>query len=173
MQAIRFTAPWSHQLKWLTALVALLLLGLPLILLNKAPQTDSALFAVAVWLPPAILVLGALFAIRGYEIEGQTLRVLRPGWKTRIDLEGLQGAEVKPEALRGSVRIFGNGGLFGYIGLFSNSSLGRYRAFATDSANCVVLRFPARTLVVTPDRPEQFVAALNMAAPRHGKPNPD
>ncbi|MCW8126374.1 PH domain-containing protein [Microbulbifer halophilus] len=165
MQSIRFTAPWSRQLKWLTALVALLLLALPSILLSRAPETASALFAVSIWLPPTILALGALFAIRGYEIEGQMLRILRPGWKTRIDLKDLQSAEVKPEAMRGSVRIFGNGGLFGFIGLFRNSTLGRYRAFATDSANCVVLRFPVHTLVVTPDRPEQFIAALNTPTP--------
>lgn len=165
MQSIRFTAPWSRQLKWLTALIAILLLGLPLMLLNRAPQTGSVLFAISIWLPPAILLLGALFAIRGYAIQGQTFQVLRPGWKTRIDLGDLQSAEAKAEAMRGSIRIFGNGGLFGFIGLFRNDTLGRYRAFATDSANCVVLRFPARTIVVTPDRPEQFVAAIRQAVP--------
>lgn len=164
---IHFKAPWSRQLKWLTALVAILLLGLPLILLGQAPPGYSALYAVSIWLPPTILVLGALFAVRGYAIDGQTLWILRPGWKTRIALANLQEAEVKPEAMRSSIRIFGNGGLFGFIGLFRNTALGRYRAFATDSANCVVLRFPDRTIVVTPDRPEQFVAALQQAVPPH------
>ena len=162
---IQFKAPWSRQLKWLTALVTLLLLGLPLILLSKAPQAYSALYAVSIWLPPAILVLGALFAIRGYAIDGQTLWILRPGWKTRIALQDLREAEAKPDAMRSSTRIFGNGGLFGFIGLFRNSTLGRYRAFATDNANCVVLRFPERTIVVTPGRPEQFVAAIRQAVP--------
>jgi len=159
----RFRAPWSRQLRWLTALTSALLLGLPLVLMPRAPAGHHPLFAVAVWLPPAILALSALFAIRGYAVAGRELWILRPGWKTRFDLAQLQGAEVKPGAMQGSIRLFGNGGLFGFIGLFRNSPLGRYRAFATDAGNCVVLRFAERTLVVTPERPQQFVAALEQA----------
>ncbi|WP_346836812.1 PH domain-containing protein [Microbulbifer sp. SAOS-129_SWC] len=153
-------------MRWLTALTAILLLGLPLILQQRAPAGHHPLFAVALWLPPAILALSALFAIRGYAIDGHTLWILRPGWKTRIDLRALQSAEVSADAMKGSLRVFGNGGLFGFIGLFRNTALGRYRAFATNAANCVVLRFAERTLVVTPDRPQQFVAALELTVSR-------
>ncbi|WP_323844727.1 PH domain-containing protein [Microbulbifer magnicolonia] len=142
---------------------ALLLLGIPLLLMGKAPEGHAGLYSVAILLPPAILVLSALFAIRGYGVEDCTLLILRPGWKTRIPLQDLAEVKVDPEAMRASIRLFGNGGLFGIIGLFRNERLGRYRAFATDSARAVVLRFPARTLVVTPDRPEQFAAAVHRA----------
>ncbi|MCX2795094.1 PH domain-containing protein [Microbulbifer thermotolerans] len=160
MTPTQFRAPWSRQLKWITTITASLLLAIPILLLSKAPQAQSTLYNVAIGLPPATLLLSALFAILGYRIEGTNLFILRPGWKTRISLQGLSEVKSDPQATHGSTRIFGNGGLFGYIGLFHNRRLGRYRAFATDLSKSVVLRFPQRTLVITPDKPEQFVAEI-------------
>ena len=74
--------------------------------------------------------------------------------------EGLQSADLQPGALRGSLRLFGNGVLFSFTGLFWNRTLGKYRAFLTDPKRAVVLRLPPRTVVVSPDRPEQFVAEI-------------
>ncbi|GAA5523898.1 hypothetical protein Maes01_00447 [Microbulbifer aestuariivivens] len=158
---LQFGAPWSRQLKVLTTLFSLFLLGLPLILAERAPHNAPALYQIAIWLPVAILILAALFAIRGFVIEGEQLLVLRPLWKTRICLRDLQRAEADPDAMQGSVRTFGNGGLFGYIGLFRNDRLGRYRAFATDEKNSVVLRFETHTLVITPEQPQRVAALLN------------
>ncbi|SHE80943.1 PH domain-containing protein [Microbulbifer donghaiensis] len=161
-----FQAPWSRQLKWLTVLATAILLGIPFLLLAKAPAAESRLYDIAILLPPAIFLLSALFAIRGYRIERDSLLILRPGWHTRIPLKGLAKVEVDSEAMGASIRLFGNGGLFAFTGLYRNSKLGRYRAFATDTARAVVLRYPERTLVVTPDRPEQFAAALKQKVTR-------
>ena len=67
--------------------------------------------------------------------------------------------------MRRSIREFANGGLFSYTGGFHNSVLGSYRAFVTDHARTVVLRFPDRAagdrvVVLSPDDPEAFVARL-------------
>lgn len=158
---VKFGAPWSRQLKVLTSVFTLFLLGLPLILLDRAPEDPPTIYLISIWLPVAILVLSALFAIRGFVVEGNRLLVLRPLWKTRLSLQGLQRAEADPEAMQGSIRTFGNGGLFGFIGLFRNKKLGRYRAFATDEKNAVVLRFATHTLVITPEQPQRAVALLN------------
>ncbi|WP_237058656.1 PH domain-containing protein [Microbulbifer sediminum] len=156
----KFNAPWSRQLKWLTALATLLLLAIPAILMARAPADPPTIYQVSIWLPVAILALSTLFVIRGYTLNGNTLYIIRPLWKTRLSLDGLQEVFADPEAMHGSIRIFGNGGLFGYIGLFQNKTIGRYRAFATDQQRAVVLRFPERNLVVTPGRPEKLVALL-------------
>ncbi|WKD51196.1 PH domain-containing protein [Microbulbifer spongiae] len=160
MYSTVFHAPWNRQLKLTTALSTALLLAIPLILTLKIPESPSTLYSIAIALPLGILLLCALFAIRGYTIRNNILLILRPGWKTAIPLDGLTEAQANPSAMQGSVRLFGNGGLFGYIGLFQNKALGRYRAFATNHDKAVVLRFPTRTLVVTPDRPEQMAELL-------------
>jgi hypothetical protein len=60
----------------------------------------------------------------------------------------------------------GNGGFFAFTGYFRNKELGAYRAFMTDRRLAVVLRFPDRVIVVSPDRPEDFVSAISLYASR-------
>lgn len=156
----KFGAPWSRQLKWLTAIFSAVLVLIPLIMLRQTPPDAPSVYLVSIWLPLAILALAALFAVRGYIIEGDQLLVVRPLWQTRLTLRGLEEAEADAEAMKGSIRTFGNGGLFGFIGLFRNTKIGRYRAFVTDPAKCVVLRFPERTLVISPDNPQKMVTML-------------
>ncbi|MBN8431204.1 hypothetical protein JF535_10110 [Microbulbifer salipaludis] len=158
-----FSAPWGRQLTLLTGLCGLILFGISGTMLAQAPESPPLLYQLGIWLCPVIFLLGALFAVRGYRLEGDRLLVLRPGWSTRLSLQGIESAVFQPEATNGSIRIFGNGGLFGFIGLFRNQTLGRYRAFATDFSRTVVLRLPARTIVVTPDDPAGFVTQVNAA----------
>jgi hypothetical protein len=53
--------------------------------------------------------------------------------------------------------LFGNGGLFSFTGVFRSPKLGRYRAYVTDPARTVILRFAERIAVVSPEDPDAFV----------------
>jgi hypothetical protein len=108
-------------------------------------------------LPLGVLGGTALFCVRGYALSPGELRVKRLFWDTRISLHGLREAVFDPEATRRSIRLMGNGGLFAFTGWFRNTRLGRYRAFLTDPKRTVVLRFPGRTIVVSPHDPEGFI----------------
>ena len=107
-----------------------------------------------------ILVLCRAYSVRGYSIANGQLLVHRFGWAKRFDLAALDEASYVPEAMTGSVRTWGIGGVFGYIGYFHNANLGSYQAYATDPARTVVLRFGEKTIVVTPKRPAEFVEAV-------------
>jgi hypothetical protein len=148
--ANHFRAPWGTKLKLMTGLFLLLVF-----LLSREASPSGTLALVG-------LTLGcAALAIRGYSIvEGQLL-IHRLGWASRFDLSTLQAAEIAPYATVGSIRTFGIGGVFGFIGHFRSPVLGSYRAYATDAANAVVLDFGAKKLVVTPDSPAEFIAALH------------
>lgn len=106
-----------------------------------------------------VLVLAGTFAgrIRGYVLTEREITVQRGMWNTRLPLAGLRSVAGDVEAMRGSLRLFGNGGLFSYTGEFWNSRLKRYRALATDPDRAVVLRYPKRTIVITPHDPQQFI----------------
>ena len=61
----------------------------------------------------------------------------------------------------GSLRIFGNGGLFAFTGKYRNRKLGIYNAYATALRLAVVIKLgDKKTLVVTPEKPEQFIESL-------------
>lgn len=155
-----FEAPWGTSLKLLTALSVSILGGVVLIGLFGGPRDSWPWWLGMVAMPLLVLLGSACFAIRGYVIDDRTLLIRRPGWRVPVDLRELRSVEANPAAMRGSVRVFGNGGLFCFAGRFRNRLLGPYRAFATDPKRAVVLRFPARTVVVTPGDPGRFVEEI-------------
>jgi len=158
-------APWAKSLKWLTGFCVVILGGVAAIGLFSGPR-ESAIWILAMVVGPlAIHFGGAIFMIRGYTVAPGRLTIKRAGWSTRIDLGNLTAAEIDKDAMDKSLRLFGNGGLYCFAGLFRNKKLGNYRAFATDPKRSVILRFPNRTLVVTPDEPEKFVASLASSRP--------
>lgn len=147
-----YEAPWSTSLQVVTWVLTVLLLGC-----GVGMVFLGGLISWAGMLPLAI-VLGAVpFTIRRYSITSDAILVHRLFWKTRLPLFDLESAIYDPTAMRGSVRPFGNGGLFSITGFFWNKALGAYRAFVTDPRQTVVLRYPGRTVVVSPSLPEQFV----------------
>ena len=149
MQQTHFRAPWDGRLKTLTAIFSAVCVGG--MVLTGTP--GSLIFL-------AILVGSAVFGVRGYTVREGELLIHRLGWSTRFDLAELSVANFSPGATMGSVRTFGIGGLFGYVGRFRNTVLGSYIAYATNSSNTVVLEFDRKTVVVTPDRPSEFVAVV-------------
>ena len=78
----------------------------------------------------------------------------------RLPLAGLVAVETDREALRGAWKIFGNDGLGAYAGRFRSRKLGRFRAYVSDPAWAVVLRWPDRCLVVSPAQPGEFTDAV-------------
>ena len=154
-----FSAPWGRGL-WVAS-IGVTIVMLIVITIGAANAMGSNIVRLMMTLGPILILAGAApFMIFGYSVEANLLVIHRLGWSTRVSLTGLQEAAVKPKAMRGSIRLFGNGGMFSITGWFWNRALGRYRAFVTDLNRTVVLRFTERTIVVSPDAPERFVELL-------------
>ena len=146
---VYFRSPWSHGLKITTAVF---LLVLALAAFHAGPIGASIIVAV--------VVLAAVFAVRGYSVSEGQLQIHHLGWSTRIDLSRLDGAAFRPEALAGSLRLGAIGGLFGSVGFFLSRELGSFRGYITDRARAVVLDVGGERVLVSPDRPDEFVAAV-------------
>jgi len=153
---IHYTASWGTPLKLITAVGSLVVLGATALCLF-APLNGPPWLHLFAALPLAILVACMMQMVRGYRLSSGTLEVIRLWWTTRVELRGLTTAALDPRACKGSLRVWGNGGFFVFSGQFSNATLGSYELFATDLSRAVVLRLPQRTVVVTPDQPEQFI----------------
>jgi len=149
-----FEAPWSRTLRMTSLLFSALCLGMAF----AGVLTASGVARICLIVLPLVLLLGsACFTIRGYSFREGRLRIHRLLWETRLDLRGLDSAAYDPKILRGSWRLFGNGGAFSFTGIFRNADLGNYRAYLTDMSRVVVLRFPDRVVAVSPDNPVEFV----------------
>ena len=108
------------------------------------------------WLLLALIAGCALLIIRGYTLTPHAILVHRLLWTTRLPLAGLRSVQFEPNAMRWSIRTFGNGGFYSFSGFYYNKLLGAYRAFVTDCHQTVVLRYGGRTVVVSPSSPEEF-----------------
>jgi hypothetical protein len=155
MNLSTYKAPWGKTLCWMSAFSVVVVLAVSVPIFLKIKREPAG------WLVALLLPVATLFIVRSYAIEPNVLAIRRLLWTTRLPLAGLQSAEVSPNVMRGSLRLFGNGGMFSFTGLFRNRALGNYRAFVTDLTRTVVLRFPKRTVVVSPENPERFVADIS------------
>lgn len=162
-----FKARWSTALKLMTLASSAVLLVVAGILLFLPPDpppggrvpATTAMFLLAIWIG------SALFTVRGYVVTREALLVQRLFWRSEVPLRGLTRAAADPQAMTQSLRVFGNGGLFAFSGLYRNRKLGRYRAYATDPSRAVVLEVSSRAVVVTPEAPGEFLGTLRSLHP--------
>ena len=163
-------APWPTSLRIVSLISTVVLCGASYFLYVKVPRGTQVPFAevFGMWVaavPPLVLLVSALFVVRGYQIAGDGLRIQRLLWPTYREWFGLQAAWQDPMAMKGSLRLWGNGGLYAVTGFYRNRALGTYRAFVTDPKRAVVLRFADRVVVLSPEDPQAFLRQLALLRP--------
>lgn len=155
----QFRAPWDYLLIIITSIIVIGLLALNYFF------NQSLIPTIITW----VIILGtATYGVYGYSIQDNSLRILRLGWSKDIQLSEIKTIEYKPNAMMGSLRTWGIGGVFGYIGYFKNKILNNYKAYATHRRKTVVITTKSNEqIVVTPDNPEVFVASLEECVRTH------
>ena len=97
----------------------------------------------------------------GYSVVDGDVVIKRLIGNVHIPVAGIREVRMATrDDLRGSMRVFGSGGLFGYYGLFRNSKLGESRWYVTDRSHSLVLVSDSGTAIVSPDDSAAFIAAL-------------
>ncbi len=114
----------------------------------------------------ALILIGAYaWSPRGYAVSGGCIEVNRLIGNARIPLDGIrQARRATADDFRGCIRLFGNGGLFGYYGLFRTSKLGKSTWYVTNRGKAVVVVTGAKTALFSPDDVEGFIAAIGAPA---------
>ncbi|MEN8131605.1 MAG: PH domain-containing protein [Pseudomonadota bacterium] len=129
----------------------------PLILLFPVP------FMVAFGLP-------YFFRPTGYAVGQEEIFVIRANSRNRIPLESVS-AVVNPatDPPGNSVGIARVDGMYGTFGTFRNKAWGRYQIYTTTGLNRVEIRLKnGSRVILSPDDPEAFVAAISKVAANHG-----
>ena len=168
---MKFKATWSTLLIVMTVLSIPIFLGFPFFIAyltasiaqeaKPPPPILIPLLETLGILMPAILVICSLFTVRGYTLLADAILVKRLFWETRVSLDGLRSATFEPN-VKGvfDFNTLAMNGCYAFAGLFWNRKLGSHRAYVTNFAHTVVLRFENRTVVLSPDPPEQFVSEV-------------
>jgi Bacterial PH domain len=114
----------------------------------------------------AIFGLGFAYSPREYVVSNSSITVKRLVGDVFIPLEGMREARaITKDDLRGCIRLWGSGGLFGYYGLFRTRALGICSWYVTNRSQAVVMRTAAKTVLFSPDDKDGFLLALRDAAP--------
>jgi hypothetical protein len=161
-------APWSKSLRLMSAFGTVVLVVVGISAYHGIPMVSGIAHTVGLGIALALvatLVGSILFIVTGYTVDGDALHIERPLFSTRIPLDRLERIWLDPDACKGSLRVFGNGGLYSFTGLFRNKKLGTYRLFATDLSRAVVLRLPRRVVVITPASPGALIGHVQQMFP--------
>jgi hypothetical protein len=158
--ALEFGAPWSRSLKAASGFAVVTLAGVAAAGIFVMPARMLLARCMMVGVPASVLAIAFLSIVSGYTLTATQLEIERPLWSTVFPLAQLLSVAGDAEVFKGSLRLFGNGGIFSFTGLFWKRGLGLYRAFATDPARAVILKFKKRTIVVTPADPLHFIVRV-------------
>lgn len=160
MNKYSYGASWGFMIKAIT-LITLICCCVPIIVVLTSRSVEAMwLRSILVGGPILLVAVCAMETVCRYELRDRTLIVHRLLRETVIDLSGLISVRHDPEAMKGSIRVFGIGGLFSFTGLYWNRTMGWYRAYVMDPKQSVVLRLERRQFIVSPDHPEKFVAIV-------------
>ncbi len=145
-------APVSTSIKILTGFMLLCCIALTV----AAPFVPyTGIIATLLWL---VTLFCFLTAPTGYETSQQGLCIIRRlNRKCFTGIIGVKSLTSQPGVL--SIRLFGNGGVFAFTGLFWNKQLGRFRAYGTsgDDRYLVLVTTESGKLVITPAEPDSVI----------------
>jgi hypothetical protein len=114
----------------------------------------------------AVIAISYLYSPREYVIEGAALLIRRWAGTVRIPLVSIRQLRAAGrDDFRGTVRLWGSGGMFGYYGTFRTTRLGKCTWYMTQRRQAVVLATAGRTVLVSPDDIPGFLAAVRRVAP--------
>jgi hypothetical protein len=113
-----------------------------------------------------IVLLSFAWSPRGYQVEDRSILVNRLAGKARIPLDDVREVrESASEDFTGCIRLFGNGGVFGYYGLFRTAKLGKSTWYLTNRKRSVVVVTASKTALFSPDDVEGFLSAIRSSVP--------
>lgn len=134
----------------------------------RSPRETVDLIAMALQIAlfAGIPLFSYSYSPLGYSVRDGALVIHRPWKPLVIPLEEIRKVQlVAPEEVRGGLRAFGVGGLFGYYGLFFYPRLGGYvRFYLRNKHNPVLLDTARGKLLLSPDS-SGLVLALEAAQP--------
>ncbi|MDR0811808.1 MAG: PH domain-containing protein [Paludibacter sp.] len=158
-EIVKYTMPWSIDVILITAVAGILMLfGLIFPFYIEGTTWLIKLSTVTIAL---VLLVCACYIPRSVEVGEGSVKLQKFVGNISIPVSEIQ--EIRTIAYRdisNSIRLFGSGGLFGYLGSFSNNALGKYTMYATDKNNLFLIRTADKTYVFSCNNSKELVELL-------------
>lgn len=107
--------------------------------------------------PVALLTIVWFRRVKSYSLMENKIIVQMGSYTREYDIDQIQEIK-KPHILFMKLRkIYGNGGLFSYTGLYSYPKIGRFKAFVTNWDHCIILKMRDEQIALSPENYESFL----------------
>ena len=111
------------------------------------------------------LITPAFFIPLRLVVDEKSLRIWRPIGKVEIRQEDIQSCSVIEDSrsiFDRTIRTFGSGGLYGFLGHFKHNKYGKMRMFVTHPKQCFLIRTnDGRNFVVSSPKRKEIVEFIN------------
>lgn len=167
----RYTCSKDQTANFITLAIFILFIAegvmLTTILFSKMGDEVSMVFRVCIVLLPWLILSGAyLYSVTGISLDDKSLYIERPiGAKKILIHDILEANPIDKKELKGTIRGFGNGGIFGYYGKFFNSKFGSMTWYVTRRDRLIMLKLRNSKLILISPDDSSLVDLIN-------KPNP-
>lgn len=138
---------WSKEVIIITCVGIVVVVGcmIPLIIAKTPSLLLKWGIIVAVITP---IIYCATWTPRYIAIEGDNLVFKKMIGNITIPINTICNIyDIDSSDLSGSIRIFGSGGAFGYLGRFKNNILGNYSMYITEKENLIAVKTHDKTYV--------------------------
>ena len=160
MNSTQFKATWDRRLSVTSALVTLIFVLVVLQTIALSSRLDAEAIT---WRIGLVIVLGlssALFFIRKYSVTSDFINIHHLGWSTSLKIQDLTEIEKVPIEGKGGIGLFGIWGVYSFTGIARSNAYGFHKLYMTNQRHAVALKFGKKTVLLSPDNPEKFIAIL-------------
>lgn len=160
-----FSVPfhWSGGMLAVTIVTLVVLVGASVMLISRNfPVSMLWLKYLLLVVFAATVIIGAGFMPIRLKADDEKVSVSRLFGLLEISRdEIIEAKQLLKSDIDNSIRTFGSGGLFGFLGRFNNDRLGNYTMYATELNNLVLIRTNDKKYVFSCSHPRELVNFIN------------
>ncbi|HEY9262526.1 PH domain-containing protein [Chitinophaga sp.] len=158
---MRYAAPLDDNSKLVTNLVIILTLVFLCRQITDISHDSVSTTMLLFILVPVIIVAWCL-SPQYYTITATAILIKRPLYSITIMMEDVvRLRSITEEDLGSSSRLLALGGVFGYLGTYRSSEIGKYQRWCTNRENLVLIESDKQKWLISPSEAEDFVKKVN------------
>lgn len=122
----------------------------------------SIIIKILLLLPLIVILLyfGCMTPVK-LELDAKKITIVKALGSIKIPREEVVNIhKLSSESLSKSIRLFGSGGFFGYLGKFENSIIGKYQMYITERKNLILIETTSMKYVVNCKHEEELIYLL-------------
>ncbi|MEM4647567.1 MAG: PH domain-containing protein [Candidatus Nezhaarchaeales archaeon] len=170
-----FSAPYDRMIKVVTsiviALMSILFAYITYLVVTEVSNLGILIVSLLTLLYFLIVFVPYLFSPSSFALTTKGVLIKRPLRSILIPYsEVIDFKRISDASIMKGVRIWGSGGLYGFIGLFRISGLGKVWMYVTDRSKMVLIETKRNVkYVISPSDPLTFIERLRSLAPGAGQ----